>query len=263
MAEEGIETIGAAAFQRGFDALNSYSKTCQLHNVTKIKACGTAAMRTASNGPDFVDEVLKSCNIQIDIIDGISEAKYISKGVQLALPKTPTARLIMDIGGGSVEFILIRHNELVWAKSFPIGVAVLKKEFHQSDPISKSELEVLFNFLDERLKPLKSILEKDLTIDLVGASGTFDVLQNMITQVESGKNYSQLSLDEFKPLADLLIEMELSKRNQFPNLPAERSELIVVALVLIQFVLQLHPFKNLYVSRYALKEGILSSLTKS
>jgi len=263
LAEDGIETIGDKAFQRGLDALHFFSKTCQELNVTKIKACGTAALRTASNGPLFVSNVKSKCEIDIEIIDGDHEAKYIASGVGLAIPKSSTPRLIMDIGGGSVEFILNKNNQPVWFQSFPIGVAVLKKRFHHTEPISKAELTELFKFLDQQLQPLKEILAKEPSLDLVGASGTFDVLQNILTKINSGDKFSELTLDDFNPLAEKLIGMNLSQRLTYPNLTEERTELIVVALALIQFTLNLHSFDKLFVSKYAMKEGIISTFLES
>jgi len=263
LAEDGIETIGPQAYQRAFNALKVFSEICNKYGVKKLKACGTAALRTASNGAEFVESVFAACNIKIEIINGIKEAKLIAKGVQLALPKSDRNRLIMDIGGGSVEFILVKKAKLFWAKSFPIGVAVLKKLFHHSDPVSKRELADLFSFLEVKLVPLKKVLDQETILDLVGASGTFDVLQNMMTKIKVGESYSQLALGEFDNLSGNLIQMNLEQRNSFPNLPIERSELIVVALALIQYVLDIHDFQQLYVSRYAMKEGIISELTES
>ena len=263
LAEDGIDTIGMKAFQRGIDALQSFSKTCRSHQVTKIKACGTAALRTASNGSQFVEKAKNLCGLSIETIDGLKEANYIALGVQLAVPQSQRSKLIMDIGGGSVEFILVRNQKLVWSQSFPIGVAVLKKKFHHSDPISADELNNLKSFLGKHLAPLKSILNSESSLDLIGASGTFDVLQKMISQLDFGKNFSHLELNEFEPLAKELIHMDLMKRNIFPNLPTERAELIVVALILIQHILQIHSFQNLFVSNYAMKEGILSGFKKS
>ncbi len=263
LAEEGIETIGKAAFQRATDALQSFSRICEEYQITKVKACGTAALRTATNGPLFVQNIFESFNLKIEIIDGIQEAKLIAQGVLLAIPPSERSKLIMDIGGGSVEFILIRNNQLIWSQSFPIGVAVLKKMFHHSEPIAIPELNRLNAFLADQLVPLQNVLKQETALDLIGASGTFDVLQKMISQVDFGQNYSQLNLAEFDPLANELIHMDLVTRNVFPNLPNERAQLIVVALVLIKHVFNLHSFENLYVSRYAMKEGILSELIKS
>ena len=128
LAEDGIETIGSAAIQRGLDTLKAYALACKKYNVSKAKAFGTAALRTASNGLDFVNNAKTIFPYNIEIIDGDTEANLIAKGVALAIPSSERKQLIMDIGGGSVEFILSQSSEVIWARSFNIGVAVLFKK---------------------------------------------------------------------------------------------------------------------------------------
>ena len=108
--------------------------------IKKVKAIGTAALRTASNGQEFIDTVKKKYNISIELIDGNREAELIYKGVILAIPFQEKNYLLMDIGGGSVEFIIANKNKVLWAKSFPIGVAVLYKRFQHSEPILPEEV---------------------------------------------------------------------------------------------------------------------------
>ncbi|MEN0005954.1 MAG: hypothetical protein AAF798_17520, partial [Bacteroidota bacterium] len=88
LAEEGIETIGAAALQRGLKALQHFKQQLTAHQVEQVRAFGTAALRTASNGPDFIRQVAEEIGIDIQLISGTEEARLIHLGVLQAVEFT-------------------------------------------------------------------------------------------------------------------------------------------------------------------------------
>ena len=260
LAAEGIETIGAAPIQRGFQALKNFRATLDKLGVKKVKAIGTAALRTASNGPDFVKTAKEEYNIQIELIDGNREAELIYKGAILAVPFADKNYLIMDIGGGSVEFIIANKNVLLWAQSFPIGVAVLFKKFHHSNPISALEINDLKVFLNSFLTPLYQALIKFPTHTLVGASGTFDVLEFILAKDSAYKNHAFVQVKDFEPLYQILINSTEAERYAMQEVPNTRADMIVVAIILIKFILKKVRIQEIIVSNFAMKEGILSEL---
>jgi exopolyphosphatase/guanosine-5'-triphosphate,3'-diphosphate pyrophosphatase len=107
------------------------------HHVKKVRAIGTAALRSAENGQEFIQEVEKLTGITINQISGDEEARLISEGVRLAFPMDEEPVLIMDVGGGSVEYIICNRDEIFWKQSFNIGISVLYNKFHKTEPISE------------------------------------------------------------------------------------------------------------------------------
>jgi exopolyphosphatase/guanosine-5'-triphosphate,3'-diphosphate pyrophosphatase len=263
LAEEGIETIGAQAYQRGLNALADYKKELDRFGVRQFKAFGTAALRTASNGPAFIQDVREKAGIDIKLISGAEEARLIHIGVSRAVPFDQNRVLIMDIGGGSVEFIIANHSRVYWAKSFPIGVALLYRDFHQNDPITALEIQTIQSFLLKELAPLREALSKYPATSLVGASGTFDVLEQMLTGQVQGRLHVRLNADGVFPLADRIIAMSLEERLRAEGMPEARADMVVVALILVQTVLQLADIHEVIVSAYAMKEGILTEMMQS
>lgn len=264
LAEEGIETIGTTPFNRAIQTLLDYRKILNQYKVTTFQACGTAALRTASNGQEFIQQALEQADIPIQIINGDTEARLIQKGVGLTLPSDIANRyMIMDIGGGSVEFIISTTEEVIWAQSFPIGAAVLFKKFHHSDPISKSELQLLYAHLEQILQPLFAILNTYPTYHLIGASGTFDVLGMNLVDMKSTDLYVDLPVEQFTPLFEDLLFTTQQERYDLENVPNDRADMIIVALGLIHFVLENTPIKRLSVSSFAMKEGILAQMLPS
>ena len=260
LAAEGIETIGDAAIKRGFHALKTFKTILDELGVTKVKAIGTAALRTASNGPAFIKTVKEKYRIQIELIDGNREAELIYKGAVLAVPFEDKNYLIMDIGGGSVEFIIANKNAILWAQSFPIGVAVLFKKFHHSDPISSLETKDLQVFLNSFLTPLYQALIQFPTYTLVGASGTFDVLEFILAKGQAYKNHAFVQVKDFAPLYQTLIKSTKVQRYAMQEVPDTRADMIVVAIILIGFILKEADIQEIIVSNFAMKEGILSEL---
>ena len=257
LAEEGIEKIGDAPFQRGLAALQYFSLLMQEEKVSKIKAFGTAALRTASNGQDFIKAAKETTGIDIQLISGDEEARLIYKGVNQAVPPAPERMLIMDIGGGSVEFIIADHSTIYWAQSFPIGVAVLFNRFHHSSPIKKEEITMVEDFLKDHLSPLEAALRQFPCRKLVGASGTFDVLEALVVKEKDNPIYSHFDAQLFFPLYEELIQTSLEERYEMESIPASRAEMIIVAVILIKYVLELGQIPFISVSAYAMKEGIL------
>lgn len=260
LAEEGIETIGEGAIQRGFHALKTFRETLDKLGITKVKAIGTAALRTATNGPAFVQSVKEQLDIQIELISGSREAELIYKGVHLAVPFQENNYLIMDIGGGSVEFIIANKNKVFWAQSFPIGVGVLYKSFHHTEPILNKEVNALTDFIEGILSPLYEALEKHPANILVGASGTFDVLEFILAKEQNFKNHAFVKVADFEPLYKLLLHSTVEERLALKDVPDTRADMIVVAIILIDFIIKKAKIEDIIVSNFAMKEGILSEL---
>jgi exopolyphosphatase/guanosine-5'-triphosphate,3'-diphosphate pyrophosphatase len=260
LAEGGIEYLGDAAVQRGLEALVDFKSELDRHQVVEVRAIGTAALRTARNGSAFIKLVKDTTGIQIELIDGSEEARLIHLGVALATPLGTERGLIMDIGGGSVEFIIADVEKVYWAQSFPVGVAVLYERFHKNEPISEAEQMALKAFLKEELQSLIFALERYPCRDLLGASGTFDVLEDILVEEKPFPLHSSFPTAAFSPVAQKMIQASLRERLEMAEMPSARAEMIVVALLLLEFVLSLQPFEQIFVSAYALKEGVLTEM---
>ena len=262
LAEEGIHRIGEAAWARGVEAIEHFTAVLRTNQVEKVRAFGTAALRTAANGPDFVREIKARTGIEVTMIPGEEEARLIHLGVMQAVPAFSGRSLIMDIGGGSVEFILADDREVFWAESFPIGVAVLYKDFHRSDPISALEMEAVREHLSNVLVPLREAMQRYPAEVLIGASGTFDVLEDVLAPEKPFPDYGRFPVSGFYPFFRKLLPTTVAGRLALPEVPPERADMIIVALILVEYVLNLAPFREIVVSHYAMKEGMLVELMR-
>ena len=119
LGEGGINKnfIEPVPFQRGIEAMKTYKDIMQRNAVDKVFAFATSAIRTASNGNEFVTKVKEETGIEVTMISGDKEAELIYYGVRNALELTDDNSLIIDIGGGSTEFIIANKNKIFWKQS--------------------------------------------------------------------------------------------------------------------------------------------------
>ena len=255
------------AFVRGVKAMVHYKNVINQHQVTEIKAIATSAMRDSSNSGEFQQEILKSTGIQIDIISGQEEASLIQKGVELTLPEGLEDYLIMDVGGGSTEFIIVKNKLVVWSKSYNLGVSRLLDWLNPSDPIAVSERDRLSQRLCLELKDLFSAIAAHKTTTLIGSSGSFDSIHDMLEwdlheDYSSNKiDFNEIILSDFFSLHDKLVASTLKERQFTNGLLPMRTDMMVISSLEIFEVIRATKVSKLFRSSYALKEGLLSSMT--
>jgi exopolyphosphatase/guanosine-5'-triphosphate,3'-diphosphate pyrophosphatase len=160
-----------AAFERGIQCLRDMKEFTDEYKVDKIFAFGTSALRGAANGSEFVERAKKETGIEITIIDGNREAELIYKGVQLSYPFDDSLKLVMDVGGGSNEFIIGNKDKVFWRHSFNLGVARLMYKFAPSNPMKVGEIKAIEDYLETEMKNLWDALEQFPTNDMIGCSG--------------------------------------------------------------------------------------------
>ncbi len=257
LGEDGISTIGREPMARGIKCLKHFKNELDRIGVNQVKAYGTEALRQASNGMYFINTVYEETGLQIQLITGDEEARLIHLGVMQAVPAFDGKALIMDVGGGSVELIIADESKVFWAQSFPIGVQVLFSEFQRNDPLSQGDLFALQQHLDQILQPLRQALQAHQTPLLLGASGSFEVIEDMLVKRKPHPLYSLVPVSDYYQLHSKVLASSTAERLQMPNLPAERAELMAVAFVLVDFVIRLAGIHQIIPSAYSMKEGIL------
>lgn len=116
LAEKGLEVISDRAIEKGIDTLHNFKKILEEYNITNYKTVGTAALRSANNRSYFIDRVAIEVGFQIEVIGGEREAELIFKGASIISDIHEGNHIIMDVGGGSVEFILIKKRKAIMVK---------------------------------------------------------------------------------------------------------------------------------------------------
>ena len=262
LGEGGISKglLSDEAQDRALAALTLFSASIRKFNVDEIRTAGTAALRSAQNTLGFMDKIREKTGLNIDVIDGDREAILIFKGVQQAV-NTKGNYLVMDIGGGSVEFIIAAAEAILWKKSYPIGAARLMAVFHHSDPISEAERLAIHQHLDGLLTDLILEARKRGIEQLIGSAGAFETFASL-SQFKQGhvlkaeKTYSFDTAILNGVLEDIINSVH-DERAANPLILPVRTDMIVVASILTRYVLQQLKISSVTMTSYALKEGLL------
>ena len=260
--------ITEAAIERALGVLHFYQEKLLEYEVQpeNVFAFGTSAVRNAQNSDEFCQIVEQETGISIRVIDGVQEAEYIYNGVRTAVGLGMEPALIMDIGGGSVEFIIGNQNQVFWKQSFEIGGQRLMEKFMRTDPLAEGDRKRLYNYFDEQLIPLANALHQYAPATIVGSSGSFDTLVAMDFMHRTGtlpdriQTSFELPIKEFYRSFEILSSRNHDERMAIPGMVELRVDLIVVASCLIDYVLRTHHIQQIKVSTYALKEGVMQSL---
>ena len=265
----GDGEIIPAAYQRGVNAIEKHYKTIGEYNVDLIKAFGTSALRTAKNGADFLSEIKAKTNIDVEIITGDREAELICKGVSQTYRLSDEPIVILDIGGGSNEFIIADNKGILWKKSYPLGIARLIQRFAPENPLTDIQVNAVNTFLSTELEDLFVQLKKHEITTLVGASGSFETFTAMIAEIDWVSESTKvpksvpITLPDFEILYNRLIFSTTEEREQMKGLEPMRIEMIVLAVLFVKFVIAKSGIVNMFQSNFALKEGAVAELLDS
>jgi len=258
--------IADIPFKRGIQALKEYSKIIKEENIEKVVALATSAIRTAKNGLDFVSEAKSAAGIDVEIIDGNREAELIYLGNRKAVKMTDDLSLIMDIGGGSTEFIIANKDHILWKQSFLLGAARLLELIGPSDPITHNEIKKLNDYLNEQLIPLEEACKQYPPVEVIGSSGAFDSIVDMMAgefktqDLWDKKTEYTIDLDNYFPLSEKIISSTLSQRHNTKGLIEMRVDMIVISCLFVNFILNKFHLRQLRVSTYSLKEGVIFNI---
>ncbi|MFM1745177.1 MAG: hypothetical protein RLZZ630_1114 [Bacteroidota bacterium] len=252
--------IPEPALARAFYALWSFRMILDKLRVKKIVATGTAALRDSSNGKEFLKKVKQELGFDIRLIPGEREAELICSGVWQAVRMDDSISLIMDIGGGSTEFILCNERKIFWKKSYRLGAARLLAWWNPGNPPGTKDIHRLNILLCKELYELIEACQSFKPKLLVGASGSFETITALMYRGKGmntpRRNEIEIPIGDFRSVHHKLITSTQAERLVMPGMLRMRADMMVPATLLISFVMKNTGIGNMRLSRFALKEGL-------
>lgn len=255
------------------EAVAKYAETARRHETASIRVIATSAARDAVNAEDLLTAVATAAGLTVEIISGEQEAEWAFRGVTTDPNFARQPLLLLDVGGGSTEFILGQAGQKHFAESFPLGTVRLLEKFPHSDPPTAAELAACRNwlktFLAETVRPkLEPALKRETKlgrVELVGTGGTTSILARMEARIETFDRarieQTRLSLENVRGQTNHLWSLSSAQRQQIVGLPKKRADVILSGAVIYEAVLEQFSFTELRVStrglRFAaVREGI-------
>lgn len=247
--------ISGEAMERAFSAFEKFTGICNRLEVLKINAIGTSAVRDAKNKEEFLQEIRSRFGIAIEIVDGLEEAKLIYQGVSWSYQFDHTS-LIMDIGGGSTEFIRIETGKELEFISANIGVSRAVQLFSLENPLSNENQIELIDWFEENSDELERF---DACEILVGASGSFETFYEMVHEQEFPHTLDniRLSRNELMATLDWIIASTFEQRENHPFIIPIRRKMAPIAALKTKWIIEKFEIKEIVISPCSLKEGVL------
>jgi len=262
---EGIQWTGrisSEAEERSLQVLRRYLDRCKDLFVEEIIAVGTSALRDAHNSAEVLSRFEKQLGLNVRVISGDEEAAYSFLAVQRGLPLNRRELLVVDVGGGSTEFIRGSERGVSQAVSINIGSVRLTEQFLHSDPVRKEECEKMQLVIERELALLPHQWLKDASIlTLVGIAGTFTTLaavEKKLTRYAHGEVHgSRLTLSEVRRQVALYRSKTIAERKAIDGLEPKRADVILAGATLIERIMVFFHLQQAIVSDHGVRYGLL------
>jgi exopolyphosphatase / guanosine-5'-triphosphate,3'-diphosphate pyrophosphatase len=256
------QNISAAAMERGINTLLSYKQACDTFGAVDIACSATSAVREAANGDAFVKLVRERTGVHIKPISGAEEARLIYLGCRDSLDFSAGRVLLVDLGGGSTEFILASPEEALVLHSIRLGHIRLTETHVSSDPISSEQYEAAKAEIKERLSTLKLRIRPGDFGSIVGTSGTVRALARMSTlargdELPEHNHGLLLRRSELEDLIQNFRSMQAREYVELPGMDMRRKRTLPQGAMIIRQVLKTMKQTDMYTSERSLLYGLL------
>ena len=263
--------IAPDALERTLEVLCDFKKNIDDYGVEAVFAVATSVVRRAVNRDEFLSAALERCAIEIDVIDGETEARLTLLGVKSVVDVKSPRYVVMDIGGGSTEFVLTIGDEIRGSYSLDLGVVHLTEKFIKNDPPREEEIIYLEDAIEwfmvtlgEKIEADKVALElysKEKGAVFVGTAGTATTLSAMLQELTTYDrekiNNSELSYWDLEGLYRKLIKMSLKERSLLAGLEKGREDLIIAGAFIVLKAMNFFVSDTMVVSDAGLLEGVI------
>lgn len=246
-------TIAPDAMQRAMETLSRFKEKCDEFQVDSVIGFGTSAMRASSNALKLVNLAKKKLGIDIRIISGMEEANLIYHGVSL-LHYFEEPEMIMDIGGGSIEYIHADASGVLKSGSFDIGVSRIYQQLGAPEKFTQEIREEIDAFLEKEAGSFFENVQVDM---MIGASGSFETFFEMINSEEfiSHDEMVEIPLDKLNHWIEWSLSSTLEERLANDWIIPMRKKMLPTAAYTIYWTMKKLGTKRVIISPYSLKEG--------
>jgi len=245
------------------EAVWEFAQTAREKNAESIRVFATSAARDAMNPMDLTDTIFRASGLKTEIISGAREAEWVFQGVNTDPELARHPLLLLDVGGGSTEFIVGGGGKKHFAHSFPLGTVRLMEKFPHSDPPTRGEFtkccDWLKHFLHAEVRPqiAPALKNESGEIRLVGTGGTTSILariEGKLDRFDREKiERTVLNFDRIVAHRKKLWRLPLAERKEITGLPRLRADVILTGVLIYEMVMEEFGFKQLRVSTRGLR----------
>jgi exopolyphosphatase / guanosine-5'-triphosphate,3'-diphosphate pyrophosphatase len=259
-----MKYISDEAMQRGVSTLKRFKLVCDSFKA-EIRAVATSATREAINKDEFIDRVFEVTGIKIEVVSGFEEARLIYLGVLQALSVFKNKILLIDIGGGSTEFLIGEKGNVIYANSIKIGAVRLTEKYFSDGKFKKENIEAARIHVKSIINPLVREVRNFGQQFTIGTSGTITNLGMIINAEEIDNfddqfNYNNFTYSKeslFKIVKKILKCEKISEIKEIKGLDPDRTDIITSGAIILEQIFSELSLEKITLSNFSLREGIL------
>ena len=256
------------ALERNLKALKEFSDKCNEEKCEKVYCMGTSALRDSKNGQDFINKAKKLTNIDVKIICGEEESNLGFMGV---LEGTEGDKkediLVIDIGGGSTEFVVENEDGIKFCKSENVGALRMTEKFITTDPISDEEFNSMTSFIEDVISSTINKLETMNISKLVGIGGAITSLSAINQQLEvysmEKVHNSVVTKKDLEKILQNLKIMTLNDKKTLKGLQPKRADIITAGVKILHIIMEKLEIEKIMISEYDNLEGLMCQNSKN
>ena len=266
MVQLGLGSLDGAplnddAMNRAIAALTKMAAVAKGWEVDEVIAVATSAVREAPNRRDFLKRVRDEAGIRVRVISGEEEADYIYRAVRSAVDLDGSTALCIDVGGGSVEFIVATASEIYFTASEPLGALRLAQRFRLEDAPSPTDVEACRQFIGQHLRRIHKRI-RPIGVDYaIGTSGTIQALTGLTSppDPQGTSGLRALKRDAVEEIVRKMSSMSAAARVEKLGLDEKRAHNIVAGGLVVCEVLGMLELPSMLACPVAIREGIIES----
>lgn len=259
---DNIVGLNEKSMDRAVSALKEFKEIIEKENVEEVHVTATSVVRRANNKQVFLDKVKDKTGLEIEIIEGVSEAKKSMLGVLSVLNDTDKPSFLIDVGGGSTEFIYTKNNEVIksWSQEL-LGVVHFTEKYLKSDPTIEREVYAIKKDVTEMVREVKENFNLEEGTVFVATAGTATTLASIDLKMDKYDaekiNNHKVDIEKIEEILDFLKSKTLKERRDILSLEKGREDLIIAGIIITLSVMDIFNFESMTVSDAGLLEGIL------
>jgi exopolyphosphatase/guanosine-5'-triphosphate,3'-diphosphate pyrophosphatase len=263
----GSETLATGrlseeAIEAGVSAVEEFLRSIRTAGAELVRAVATCAVREASNSAEFLEAVRRRTGVAVDVVSGEEEARLINLGVRSEFPARFDPMFLVDIGGGSTEFVISEGSRVRLTESLPLGVVRLADRYARNDPPNDRDRKAMKKSIRGAAKRAVEAVRKTGFKTCVGSSGTIQSLSLVHEAAVLGREatpsgHRTLTRDGLKKVNKLLRRTTAREKLRIPGLDPRRRDIAVPGGMLLSWILKRSGAKSIVVGERGLREGIL------
>ncbi len=250
--------LSEEAIERGLACLTRFAQLLESVDLQRIRVVGTNALRVAKNRWEFTWAARQILGTGVDVIYGVEEARLVYLGVAHSLADDAQSRLVIDIGGGSTEFIIGEKFEPQRMESLQIGCVSYASEFFPDELINRSNYRRAYNKARIESSRIRHKYHAGHWAESIGSSGTLQTVESIL--IQHGWSESGITREGLRELESALLEFETMADIELEGLGAARRNVILPGVAIISALFDTLGIVNMRASKGALREGVLYDL---